>query len=229
MEITLWIAFSAGLAAFLSPCVLPLAPVYLASLAGPGVLEGGSGRSRASTFLHSLSFVIGFTIIFSLWGAGIGLIGSAISIHLVLIQRIIGGVLILFGALMLAALKVSWLNYEKRLNVSAGTTTSYLRSFLLGAVFPVAWIPCTSWQLGGILFLAGGSGTAWQGTYMLAVYSLGLGLPFLAMGLAFDFIAPYLKRISRYSAWIYTISGLLLIAVGVLVLTGNVDWFLSAV
>ena len=118
-----------------------------------------------------------------------------------------------------------WLNYEKRLSSSLGTTTSYLRSFLTGGVFSLAWTPCVGPILGGILTLALGSETAWQGAYLLAIYSLGLGLPFLIMGIAFDFITPLLKRIYRYSNWIYIISGLLLIAVGILILTNRLVWF----
>jgi cytochrome c-type biogenesis protein len=102
---------------------------------------------------------------------------------------------------------------------------SYFRSFLIGAVFPVAWIPCTSWVLGGILLLAGTSQTAWQGAYLLAFYSLGLGLPFLILGAAFDFLMPLLKNINRYSSWIYLASGLLLIIVGSLVLTDKLGLF----
>ncbi|TET67521.1 MAG: cytochrome C biogenesis protein CcsB, partial [Dehalococcoidia bacterium] len=125
----------------------------------------------------------------------------------------------------LAALKVPWLNFEKRLTPSRSVTTSYLRSFLTGGIFSLAWTPCVGPILGGILTLALGSETAWQGAYLLAVYSLGLGLPFLIMGIAFDSITPLLKRIRRYSAAIYIISGLLLIAVGILILLNKLVWF----
>jgi len=176
-------------------------------------------------FLHSLSFVLGFAIVFTILGASAGLVGFAISAHLALIRQIAGGLMIAFGLFILAALKVPWLNYEKRLSSSLGTTTSYLRSFLTGGVFSLAWTPCVGPILGGILTLALGSETAWQGAYLLAIYSLGLGLPFLIMGIAFDFITPLLKRIYRYSNWIYIISGLLLIAVGILILTNRLVWF----
>ena len=227
-EVTLGIAFGAGLASFLSPCVLPLVPVYLASLAGPEILDAESRRKRLPLFLHSLFFVIGFTIIFSLWGAGIGLIGSTLAAYSTVIQWVVGGLLVVFGLVMIAALKVPWLNYERRLNISLGTNSGYLRSFLTGGVFCLAWTPCVGPILGSILTVALDSATAWSGAYLLAVYSLGLGLPFLIMGIAFDFILPLLKTINRYSSWIYIISGLLLIAVGVLILTGNLSWFASA-
>ncbi len=215
------IAFAAGLAGFLSPCVLPLAPVYLASLAGPDIFDTAVRRKRLPIFLHSLSFVIGFTVIFSLWGAGVGLIGSAFLAYTAIIRKVVGSLLIIFGLVMLVALKVPWLNYERRLRPSLGTTSGYLRSFLTGSIFCFAWTPCLGWQITGILSLAGSSGTVLRGTYLLAIYSLGLGLPFLVMGVAFDFIAPLLKNIQRYSNWIYIVSGLLLIAVGILILTNK--------
>jgi cytochrome c-type biogenesis protein len=223
------IAFVAGLASFLSPCVLPLAPVYLASLAGPGVLDAGTGKKRLPVFLHSLSFVIGFTVIFSLWGAGAGLIGSALVGYAAVIRQVVGVLLIIFGIVMLAALKIPWLNYERRLAPSLGATSGYLRSFLTGSIFCFAWTPCLSWQITGILSLAGSTGMVWRGTYLLAVYSLGLGIPFLILGAAFDVIMPLLKKLGRYSSWIYIISGLLLITLGILILTNNMNWFLSVI
>ncbi len=225
MQITIFIAFGYGLLSFLSPCILPLLPVYVASLTGPEIFEDKAKRKRLSIFIHSLSFVIGFSTVFTLWGAGSGLIGAALVGHLSVVRQVAGVLLIVFGLAMLAALKIPWLNYERRLNLSVPTAGGYLRSFLVGAVFPVAWIPCTSWVLGGILLLAGTSQTAWQGAYLLAIYSLGLGLPFLALGAAFSFITPIVKTINRYSTWVYVVSGLLLIAVGILVLTDKLIWF----
>jgi len=200
-------------------------PVYLASLCGPEILESKASRGRVPIFLHSLSFVVGFSIVFIILGVIAGLTGFAISPNQALLSRIAGSLLIVFGLFMLAALKIPWLNYEKRLAPFLGSTSGYLRSLLTGAVFSLAWTPCVGPILGGILTLALGSETAWHGAYLLAVYSLGLGLPFLIIGAAFDSITPLLKHIHRYSNLIYIISGLLLIAVGVLILTNNLTWF----
>lgn len=224
-HISLWAAFSAGLLSFVSPCVLPLVPVYLASLAGPEIFEPNLTRRRLPIFLHSLSFVVGFSIVFIILGIGAGLAGFIISSHLTVVRKVAGSLLIVFGLFMLAALKVPWLNYEKRLNSSQSITTGYLRSFLTGAIFCLAWTPCVGPILGGILALAWASGTTWYGASLLAIYSLGLGLPFLIIGAAFNSITPLLKRIYRYSNWTYIISGVLLIAVGILILTNNVIWF----
>lgn len=228
-QVSLFVAFAAGLLSFLSPCVLPLLPVYLASLTGFEVVETGMKRNRLTTFLHSLSFVVGFSIIFTLWGVGAGWLGSMLSAYLAIVRQVVGILLIVFGLAMFATSKVTWLGYARRLNLPSGNRRSYLRSLFIGAIFPVAWIPCTSWVLAGILTLAGASATAGQGAYLLAVYSLGLGLPFLSIGLAFGFLAPLLKNIHRYSVWIHLISGLLLIAVGILVLTNQMFWFQTLV
>ncbi len=218
------VAFTAGLLSFLSPCVLPLVPVYLASLAGPEIFDATITRSRLSIFLHSLSFVVGFSVIFIIMGVSASLIGFTISAHLALVRNIAGSLLIIFGLFMLASLKIPWLNYEKRLAPSLGITTGYLRSLLTGAIFSFAWTPCVGPMLGSILTLALASETAWHGAYLLAIYSLGLGLPFLIIGAAFNSITPLLRRINRYSNWVYIISGLLLIAVGILILTNHLTW-----
>ena len=224
-ETTLLIAFGAGVLSFLSPCVIPLVPVYLASLCGPEVLEKESRINRRPIFLHSVSFVIGFSIVFTLWGAGAGLLGSVLSSQLDLVRYISGILLIAFGLLMLAALKVPWLNYEKRLAPPRRMASGYLRSLLTGSIFAVAWTPCVGPILAGILSLALGLETAGQGAYLLAVYSLGLGLPFLIVGAVFSSITPLLRQIHRYSSLVYAIAAALLIIVGVLILTNNLTWF----
>lgn len=219
------VAFTAGLLSFLSPCVLPLVPVYLASLVGPGLFNERSAGMRLPTFLHSLSFVLGFSLVFTAMGAIAGLTAFAINPSLALLNKISGSFLIAFGLFLLAALKIPWLNYEKRLSPSLGNTTGYLRSFLIGASFSLAWTACVGPILGAILTVALSTGTAWHGAYLLAIYSLGLGLPFLVIGLAFDSLSPVLKRIQRYTRIIHVISGLLLIIIGILVLTNKIRWF----
>jgi cytochrome c-type biogenesis protein len=224
-NITLLAAFSGGLLSFLSPCVLPMVPVYLASLNGPDIFERRG--TRVPVFLHTLSFVAGFSIVFIALGAIVGLTSFAVNPSYSLLSKIAGSLLVLFGAFMLLALKVPWLNYEKRLGTSLGNTTGYLRSLLIGSVFSLSWTACVGPILGSILTLASVPATAWHGAYLLAIYSLGLGLPFLVIGAAFDSILPLLKRVQRYSRWIYIVSGLLLITVGILTLTNRLVWFAS--
>jgi len=224
-QVSLLVAFGAGLLSFLSPCVLPLVPVYLGTICGPEILEPGAEKKRLPLFFHSLSFVVGFSLVFIILGASVGLLGFTLNFNMALTQYIAGGLLIAFGIFLLASLKIPWLNYERRLTPSTGATTGYLRSLIIGAIFSLAWTPCVGPVLGGILTLAWSSETAWQGACLLAIYSLGLGIPFLIIGAAFDSVRPLLRRIHRYSTWSYIISGLLLIAIGILILTGNLSWF----
>ena len=225
MEITFWIAFVGGLLSFLSPCVLPLVPVYIAILVGPDVLEAKIDKRQAHVFLHSLVFVAGFTTIFVILGAGAGLTGLAISVNILTLRRVAGVLLLVFGALLLASQKFPRLNFQKHLTPSQSKATGYLRSFVTGVIFSMVSMSCASYILGGILMLALTSETAWRGASLLGIYSLGLGIPFLIIGAAFDSISPLLKRIRRYSAAIYFVSGGLLITMGILVLTNRLIWF----
>jgi len=220
------VALGEGLLSFLSPCVLPLVPVYLASLYGPEIFDNAR-RRRLPVFLHALSFVGGFFVVFVAMGVAAGLAGFAIGSQTV-VRLVSGALLVAFGAFMLLALKIPWLNYEARLAPSPRVTSGYLRSFLTGAVFTLAWTPCIGPALGSIMMLALNSGTAWQGGYLLGLYAIGLGLPFLAIGAAFDILSPLLRRISRYSVWISVGSAVLLIAIGVLVLTNRLTWLQGA-
>jgi cytochrome c-type biogenesis protein len=217
-NLTLIVAIGGGLLSFLSPCSLALVPAYLASLVGPEILEPKSNRVRLPLFSHSLLFVLGFSIVFVILGALAGWVGFSFSSQ-IFTRKIAGSLLIAFGAFMLLAIKIPWLNYEKKLSPVKSTTSGYLRSLLIGIIFAVAWTPCAGPILGGILALAMWSDTVWRGAYLLAFYSLGLGLPFLVIGLAFDFFTPVLKRIRRHSTIFYFASGVLLIITGVLLLT----------
>ena len=214
-------ALGAGFVSFLSPCVLPLVPIYLAGLAGPEILEAKTDKRSAHIFLHSLTFVIGFTAVFVILGAGAGLAGFAISTHISIIQRVAGILLIVFGAFLLVSQKLPQLNFLKRLAPSQSKPTGYLRSFVTGAIFTMVLTPCVGPILAGVLTLAVASETASQGAALLGVYSLGLGIPFLIIGAAFDAVLPLLRRLQRYSRVIYIISGILLIVLGILTVTGR--------
>jgi cytochrome c-type biogenesis protein len=218
-QISFPIAFGAGLLSFFSPCILPLVPVYLGILGGAQIYQNKTTGIHLPLFLHSFSFVLGFSVVFTALGVLAGLTG--LSLDPILLNRIAGSLLIFFGLFILVAQKVRWLNYEKRLTPSLGTTTGYFRSFIVGAAFSLGWTACVGPILGSILALAAVRATAWQGAYMLAAYSLGLGLPFLIIGAAFSSILPLLKRINQYSHVIHIISSLLLISIGILILTDN--------
>lgn len=219
------VAFIGGILSLISPCTLPMVPVYIGTLSGPEIFQGQGSVRRLAIFFHSLSFIIGFSLVFISLGAGAGLIGQAVSSHLQMVRWISGGLMILFGLMMLASPRIPWLNYEKRLSSNQSAATGHLRSFIIGVLFALAWTPCAGPVLAGILTLAFSSESAGQGSLLLGFYSLGVGLPFLIVGLVFDSILPFLKRIYRFSVYIYIFSGLLLLAVGILILINKISWF----
>lgn len=219
-DVSLPIAFGAGVVSFVSPCVLPLVPIYLANLGGAASLSADA--KRWDMLLHATSFVAGFSIVFIGLGASVGLIGAVFPTD---VLRTIGGViLLLFGLFLLAATRIPWLNYEMRLSRSFGGRTGYLRSMLMGSAFSLGWTPCVGPILGGILTMAAASQTAWEGVYLLAVYSLGLGLPFIAVGLALGTALPVIRWFRRRSTIIAIISGILLIVIGILMLTDTLAY-----
>jgi cytochrome c-type biogenesis protein len=224
-QISIPVAFGAGLLSFLSPCVLPMVPVYLGSICGARVYNAESAGMRLPLLLHSFSFVLGFSVVFVALGVIAGLAGFAIDPTI--LNRIAGSLLIASGLFILTALKVPWLNYEKRVTPTLKSTTSYFRSFFIGVAFSLGWTACVGPILAGIMALAAVQATAWHGAYLLAIYSLGLGIPFLIIGAAFDSMLPLVRRVNRYSHAIHIVSGLLLISVGVLILTNNIGWISS--
>ena len=223
-DITYWTAIGAGLLSFFSPCVLPLVPAYIANLAGASAIDAGEKRNVWPTLLHSIAFVLGFSILFILMGASAGLIGSAITAYAETLRIVSGIVVILFGVFLIAAYKIPWLNYEKRMHLKGTANPGYLRSMLIGSAFAVGWTPCIGPILGSILFIASYTQESTKGALLLAAYSLGMGIPFLLLGLAWSYIMPFWKGLNRHLALISIISGALLIIVGILMLTGQLTW-----
>ena len=220
-SITFPVALVAGLLSFLSPCILPLVPVYIANIAGSSVLTA-SPPSRRYILLHTLCFIAGFSLVFVILGAAMGLLG--VMVPRGLLRNIAGVLLILFGLFLLAAAKLPWLNYEKRLLPNRARGTGYLRSLSIGAIFSLAWVPCVGPVLAAILALAATSQTAWQGVYLLLAYSLGLGLPFIAVGLALGALSRYLRWLNRHAYITTIVSAALLITVGILILMGKLAY-----
>jgi cytochrome c-type biogenesis protein len=220
-SITFLTALAAGILSFLSPCILPLVPVYLANIAGASVLTPDIPERRY-ILLHTISFIVGFSLVFTALGASLGLLGAAVPQGV--LEKVAGALLIVFGIFLVAATKVPWLNYEKRLDFGRAKGTGYLRSLLIGVIFSLGWIPCVGPILGGILALAASSQTAWQGVYLLLAYCLGLGLPFIAVGLALGAASRYIKWLSRHAFVTSIVAAVLLISVGILMLTGYLEY-----
>ncbi len=226
-DISYWTAFIAGILSFFSPCVLPLVPAYLANLAGTSAIEANEKRKVWPIFLHSICFVLGFSILFIIMGASAGLIGSVITTYAEVLRIVAGIIVIIFGIFLIAAFKIPWLNYEKRLHIGGARNPGYIRSMLIGAAFSLGWTPCIGPILGSILFIASYTQETLKGALLLSAYSLGMGIPFLAIGLLWGYIVPFWKGLTRHLVLISIISGILLIIVGILMLTGQLTWLSS--
>jgi cytochrome c-type biogenesis protein len=219
--LTVAVAFAAGLLSFLSPCVLPLVPAYIGHLAGASLSPGAPAVSRGATLAHALAFVLGFTTIFVLFWTVIWAVDLYVFPGFVQLFRQLGGViLIVMGLHVMRVLRIPLLYREKRFYVQQRGGPSLPMSFVVGVLFAAGWTPCIGPILSGIIGLATFADTMAQGAVLLASYSLGLGVPFLATALALGSAALVLKRFSRYFGAVEVVSGLFLIGVGVLMLTG---------
>ncbi len=220
--------FLAGLASFLSPCVLPLTPIYLAQLTGPAIWQMNEldpqerNALRTSTLIHAACFVSGFAVTFISLGATASELGAFLSDNQLMLRQIGGVVLIGLGLYVAGILPIPFLNRERRISFRSARP-SYPISFLIGLIFAIGWTPCVGPILASVLILAAQAHTLGSGVLLLAVYSLGLGIPFLLLGLAFDRVAPQLKRLQPYLRAIEIGTGALLALMGVVIFF---DWLL---
>jgi cytochrome c-type biogenesis protein len=212
------VAFAAGVLSFLSPCVLPLVPSYVGFLTGM-TLDQVTTRRRVA-LLHALLFVGGFSLVFILLGASATALGRALNHYQVWLQRI-GGVLIIgFGLLCLGVFNPGLLSQERRFHLER-KPVGFLGSLLVGMAFAAGWTPCIGPVLGAILGLAATSADVGHGMLLLAVYSAGLALPFLLAAIAVDSFLDWFQRFRRFIPWVMRISGVMLVLVGSLLVTGE--------
>jgi len=242
--VSIFLAFAAGLLSVLSPCVLPLVPVYLgyltgaslepepapvtlaASTGGGAIALGGpppiSMTSRPpSPFLLSVAFVSGFTTVFVLFGIAVGIVGYFLADNDDLILKFAGVVLIIMGLHLAGVITIPILDQERRIDAGQGARIGYARSFVVGAAFSAGWSPCIGPTLGAIYALAVTSGTVLQAGILLLTYSIGLSIPFLAMGAAYGAMKPLYAGIKRHIWIINYLSGAMLIVVGILIFTDS--------
>jgi cytochrome c-type biogenesis protein len=208
---------------FLSPCVFPLVPGYLSYLAGTSLEEARSKpTARWRVSLHALSFVLGFALTFTLLGAVAALVGLALHTYQQWLARIAGGLLILFGIALTGLVPIPWLSSDHRVQMQPSRSV-WWRSGLIGMAFGAGWSACTGPILGAILALAAVSSTLLQGIIFLLAYALGLGMPFLLVGILVDRAVPLMRRIHRYTGLLSFLGGVILILMGMLILTGRLD------
>ena len=212
------VAFAAGLLSFLSPCVLPLIPSYVGFLTGMSVEE--AERRRGTALLHGLWFVAGFSLVFVLLGAAASAVGQLLRDYQVWVGRIGGVFLILFGIYLLGVLRPAFLMREWRVHL-AHKPLGYFGSGVVGFTFGAAWTPCIGPILGGILTLAATQAGLGQGMGLLAVYALGLAIPFLVTALALDRFLVWFQRFRPYIVWVDRVAGAMLILLGILLVTDS--------
>lgn len=214
VEINVFLAFGAGLLSFLSPCVLPLVPVYISYLTGSAV-SGEKAPKRSTAFTHALFFGLGFSLVFVLlFGLPVGYLGHFLGGLTSILAKVGGIFLIVFGLHTAGLVKIPFLLMEKRMEVRLGDSPTCLRSLLVGMTFGAGWTPCVGPLLGAILTMALDAQSIWQAVFFLAVYSMGLGIPFLVVALVLATATKWLRRFNRHLGFVSVLSGLFLIAAG---------------
>jgi cytochrome c-type biogenesis protein len=228
-NVSLVAAFAAGVLSFISPCVLPLIPGYVSFISGTTLddLRGGPdtgaarpGASKQRVLISSLAFVLGCSLVFISLGASASVIGQYMMERLTLLGRIAGIIVILFGLHTMGILRIGWLYSEKRVQTNR-KPAGPLGAILVGIAFAFGWTPCIGPILAGILAIAASQETVGQGVRLLAVYSAGLGIPFIATSLAINRFFSAFARIRRHYHAIEVTSGALLVVIGVLIFTNR--------
>ena len=223
-DVTIGLAMAAGLASFLSPCVLALVPAYLGYLGGRSVTpQGVVVENRWVTFSHGLAFVLGFSLVFVALGAAASAIGMLLFDARQWLMRIGGVAVILFGLHTMGIISIRVFDYDTRLQYRPESSMGYASSALMGVFFSAGWAPCVGPVLGTILTLALNSGQLNQGAVLLSAYSVGLAVPFLLAALGIGRLAELLRRHSRAIRYISIATGAVLVIVGVLLFTGTLE------
>ncbi len=213
------IAFLEGIITFISPCLLPMLPIYISYFAG------GGERSTGKTLKGAIGFVIGFTVVFIALGALAGTVGSLLTQYQVVVNLVSGLVVIIFGLNYLGVFK---LNLFKGSQSSVNTKNmGFFSAFLFGVIFSIGWTPCVGAFLGSALMLASQQAHVAEGMLMLLMYSLGLGIPFVLSAVLIDYLKTAFLWIKKHYQIINTVSGILLVVIGVLMATGTLGRFLA--
>lgn len=223
MEVTLVGAFLGGLLSFLSPCVLPLVPPYLSYIAGLsyGEVTAENRHVGGTVLLSAVLFVLGFATIFIAFGATASLFGQVISENAGILTKIAGALIIIFGFHFLGIVRIPLLYREARME--GGGKAGYLGAYLMGLAFAFGWTPCVGPILAAILFMAGGQETVWDGIWLLGAYAAGIGIPFILAAAFTAHFVSWSKGFKRHLGVIEKVSGVFLVATGLLFLFGGMD------
>lgn len=217
--VTYFIAFLEGIITFISPCILPMLPLYISYFAN------GENNKR-KTFLNALGFVLGFTIIFVLLGAFAGGIGGLLQRYETIVNIVTGAIVVVLGLNFTGLINIGFLNGTKKLQVQI-QNIHFATSVLFGMIFAIGYTPCVGAFLGSALMMASQEGTMAAGILMLVIYSAGLGIPFVISALLIDRLKATFQAIKKHYRVINIVSGVFLIVIGVLMMTGMFGYFLA--
>ena len=219
-QVTLGLAFLAGLASFLSPCVFSLVPAYVGYLGGRAAGGESSISNRWVTFTHGLAFVLGFSMVFVILGAAVSVAGGFLYNLRYWLAKIGGIVVIIFGLHMIGIFRIPFLEYDTRVTTAPKPKWGYLSSALLGVFFSAGWSPCVGPVLGTILTLAINGGSVTLGAKLLSAYSAGLAVPFLAAAVGIGWVTTTLRKYNKVMHYIEIAMGAVLVIVGLLLFAG---------
>jgi cytochrome c-type biogenesis protein len=222
-NITLGLAFLAGLASFLSPCVFSLVPAYVGYLGGRAAGGEASASNRFITFTHGLAFVLGFSFIFIILGVASSAFGRLLFDLRFILSKIGGIVVIIFGLHMIGVFRIPFLEYDTRVQTLPDRKWGYLSSALMGIFFSAGWAPCVGPVLGAILTLAMNGGAISTGVSLLSAYSAGLAIPFLIAALGVGWVSSTLKKYGKVMHYVEIVMGIILVIVGVMLFAGTFE------
>lgn len=222
--------FIAGILTFLAPCTLPLVPGYLGLISGVPVTELGSQREpahehlRARIFINGVFFVLGFSIVFVIFGSLIGFVGAAFTPYRVWLIRIAGLFVVLFGLFMIGIIKIPFLNKELHIKPpKVFKQGNPLNTFLIGSAFALGWTPCVGPALGAALAFAASGQTVFQGAFLLAIFSVGMAIPFLLLAALAGRSLKFVNQFSKYARIVSIIGGIILVGFGLLLLFNRTE------
>ncbi len=219
-EVTLGLAFLAGLASFLSPCVFSLVPAYIGYLGGRAAGGEDNASNRWITFTHGLAFVFGFSVVFIVLGVAVSVAGGLLYDIRNWLAKIGGIVVIIFGLHMIGVFRIPFLEYDTRVNTAPDQKWGYLSSALMGVFFSAGWSPCVGPVLGTILTLAINGGSIVLGAQLLTAYSAGLAIPFLVAALGIGWVTTILRKYGKLMRYVEIAMGVILVIVGVMLFAG---------
>lgn len=234
LDVTFTSALLAGLISFISPCVLPIVPPYLAYLAGVSFSELSTNETSTVTSRKiigsSILFVLGFTTVFVLLGASASFIGQTVTQYFDILATVAGVVIIIMGLHFLGVLKIGLLYREARVQIEKKPANIW-SAYIIGLAFAFGWTPCVGPVLAAILFIAGAESTVWHGAALLATYSLGIGIPFILAAIFARQFLGWVSRLKQHLGKVEKVMGGMLVLTGILFLTGAMPviafWFLE--